>query len=58
MLEQGEKISKQYAKVYFTGIIDLEQLSFEMQVLDKYLDAMIWIVDTNGRIYEVSKKRK
>lgn len=56
MLEQGEKISKQYAKVYFTGIIDLEQLSFEMQVLDKYLDAMIWIVDTNGRIYEVSRK--
>ena len=50
------KISKQYAKVYFTGIIDLEQLSFEMQVLDKYLDAMIWIVDTNGRIYEVSRK--
>lgn len=46
----------QYAKAYYTGVIDLEQLSFEMQVLDKYLDAMIWIVDADGRIYEVSRK--
>lgn len=56
MLEQGEKITMQYAKAYYTGVIDLEQLSFEMQVLDKYLDAMIWIVDADGRIYEVSRK--
>lgn len=55
MLEQGEKITKQYAKAYYTGIMDLEQLRFEMEVLDKYLDSMIWIVDANGRIYVVSR---
>lgn len=55
MLEQGEKITKQYAKAYYTGIMDLEQLGFEMEVLDKYLDSMIWIVDANGRIYVVSR---
>ena len=49
MLEQGEKYLSNML-IYFAGIIDLEQLSFEIQVLDKYLDAMIWIVDTNGRI--------
>lgn len=55
MLEQGEKITMQYAKAYYTGIMDLEQLKFEMEVLDKYLDSMIWIVDANGRIYVVSR---
>jgi len=55
MLEQGENITKQYAKAYYTGIMDLEQLRFEMEVLDKYLDSMIWIVDSSGRIYVVSR---
>ncbi|WP_058486444.1 sensor histidine kinase [Defluviitalea phaphyphila] len=55
MLEQGEKITKEYAKAYYTGIMDLDQLKFEMQVLDKYLNSMIWIVDHNGRIYVVSR---
>lgn len=55
MVEQGENISMQYAKAYYTGVMDLEQLRFEMDVLDEYLNAMIWIVDNNGRIYQVSR---
>lgn len=51
LIEQCEKIQKQYSLVYERGPRYIESLKNEMEALDKYLDARIWWVDRNGEIY-------
>ncbi len=54
MIRQAKHIVSQYEDAAVTGIIDVNQINFEIQVLDKYLDASTWIVDRNGKIIIVS----
>lgn len=54
MIKQAEQIVAEYEKASVTGIIDLNQINFEIKVLDKYLDASTWIVDREGKIIIVS----
>lgn len=56
MIKQAEQIVSEYQKAAVTGIIDVNQINFEIQVLDKYLDASTWIVDRYGKIIIVSGK--
>lgn len=55
LIEQCEKIQKQYSLVYERGPRYIESLQTEMEALDKYLDARIWWVNRNGEIYVDSK---
>ena len=54
MVKQAEQIVTEYEKAAVTGVIDVNQINFELQVLDKYLDASTWIVDQSGKIIIVS----
>lgn len=54
MVKQAEQIVSEYEKAAITGVIDINQINFELQVLDKYLDASTWIVDKSGKIIIVS----
>ena len=54
MLEQGEN-NQAICKGVLYRNNGFRTARFEMEVLDKYLDSMIWIVDANGRIYVVSR---
>lgn len=54
MVKQAQQIVTEYEKAAITGIINVNQINFELQVLDKYLDASTWIVDRNGEIIIVS----
>lgn len=54
MVKQAEQIVTEYEKAAITGVIDVNQINFELQVLDKYLDASTWIVDKSGKIIIVS----
>lgn len=54
MIKQAKQIVAEYEKASVTGIIDLNQINFEIKVLDKYLDASTWIVDKEGKIIIVS----
>ena len=56
MIKQAKQIVSEYEKAAVTGIIDVNQINFEIQVLDKYLDASTWIVDRSGKIIIVSGK--
>ena len=54
MVKQAQQIVSEYEKAAITGVIDVNQINFELQVLDKYLDASTWIVDRDGKIIIVS----
>ena len=54
MVKQAQQIVLEYEKAAITGVIDINQINFELQVLDKYLDASTWIVDRSGKIIIVS----
>ncbi len=46
LITQGKKISKEYKKAYYTG--NLSNLSYELQVLEGYMAASIFFIDTKG----------
>ncbi len=54
MLEQGGKISQEIAAGLNTGQVNSQQLSNDLQILDKVLNARIWLVDREGAIIGVS----
>ncbi|NLL70904.1 MAG: HAMP domain-containing histidine kinase [Epulopiscium sp.] len=55
MLEQGRIIRDQYALQYYTGFMDKKKLGVQLELIDKYLNARIWLVDTTGKIYMDSR---
>ncbi|NLI89657.1 MAG: cell wall metabolism sensor histidine kinase WalK [Epulopiscium sp.] len=57
MIKQARQIVSEYEKAAITGIIDVNQINFELQVLDKYLDASTWIVGKDGQIIIVSGRQ-
>lgn len=60
IIKQGDQIARQFALDYYTGGISKNTFQFYMQMLDQYLDAVIWIVNSDGSIVidsaESSKK--
>jgi signal transduction histidine kinase len=54
MIEQGQKINQEIVIGLYTGQIDSQRLTDDLQVLDKLLDARIWLVDGQGSIIGVS----
>ncbi len=46
LVAQGQKISVAFAEAYETG--ELNNLSYELQVLEEYMDASVAIVNNNG----------
>ena len=54
LIEQGQKISEEIAIGLYTGIIDDASLQANLSILDRYLNAHIWLVDRTGKIYGVS----
>ena len=55
LLEQGKVIRDQYALQYYTGFMDRKKLNIQLELLDTYLNARIWLVDTTGKIYMDSR---
>ncbi|MGI6679007.1 MAG: sensor histidine kinase [Dehalobacterium sp.] len=54
LLEQGQKISERIVQSLYTGRIDQERLRNDLEVLDQFLNARIWLVNENGLITGVS----
>lgn len=48
LTEQGQKISTAFANAYLTG--DLSNLTFELQVLETYMDAKVLMVNDKGMV--------
>ncbi|SHI84381.1 sensor histidine kinase [Lutispora thermophila] len=54
LLEYGQKITQDIAIGLYSGRLDRETLIEDLKILDKFLDARIWIIDRNGMIFGVS----
>jgi len=54
LFEQGKKIREEIVLSLYTGRLDQEKLYNDLQVLDKFLNARIWLVDTSGTVFGVS----
>lgn len=64
LIKQAKRIENQYQSVFDRGIVDLDKLGMEMEILNKYMNADIWLINRNGQIYvnsmveDVSKIQK
>lgn len=54
LLEYGQKITQDIAIGLYSGRLDRETLNEDLRILDKFLDARIWIIDGDGMIFGVS----
>lgn len=54
LLEYGEKITQEIAVGLYAGMLDRQTLNEDLRILDKFLDARIWIIDKEGTIFGVS----
>ncbi|MDD3705269.1 MAG: HAMP domain-containing sensor histidine kinase [Clostridiaceae bacterium] len=52
--EQGRKVAREAATVLYLGNPNSRSLISDLQVLDKFLDAHIWVVNNEGIIVAVS----
>lgn len=58
LLEYGRKVTQEIALVMYTGKLDRQTLNEDLKILDKFLDARIWIVDRDGVIFGVSGSKE
>lgn len=54
LVEEGKKIQEEIITSYYTGSLDREKLNQDLQVLDRFLNARIWLVDERGIIFGTS----
>lgn len=54
LYEQGRKVAREAAQVLYLGNSNSRSLENDLQVLDKFLNAHIWVVDDSGIIVAVS----
>jgi signal transduction histidine kinase len=54
LYEQGRKVAKEAAEVLYVGNQNSRSLANDLQVLDKFLDAHIWVVNSQGTIIALS----
>lgn len=54
LMEQSEKIANNMAEAYYLGRLNLEALNEDINTLQKFLNASIWMIDEKGTIWLVS----
>lgn len=54
LYDQGRKVAREAAQVLYLGNANSRSLINDLQVLDKFLNAHIWVVDDGGIIVAVS----
>ena len=58
LLEYGQKITQDIAIGIYGGHLDRQSLNEDLRVLDKFLNARIWIIDKEGTILGVSGSKE
>jgi len=54
LYEQGKKVAREAAEVLYLGNPSSKSLINDLQVLEKFLDAHIWVVNNEGTVVAVS----
>lgn len=51
LIDQAKIIEDQYLTYFERGIVDVDRLAFELEALDRYLNARIWMINRRGQVY-------
>ena len=55
LMKQGKKITSEYANAFDMGIFNTDELTYELRVLEDYMDASIFFIDSDGTIIFASE---
>lgn len=50
LISQGKKISDEFARAYYTGVINKNELNFRLQILEDYMNASVFLLNPNGKV--------
>lgn len=53
---EGKIISRNYAIQYYTGVINQVSINEHLEILDDYLSARVWVLDSKGQLLLASGK--
>ncbi|MGL4791045.1 MAG: HAMP domain-containing protein, partial [Anaerotignaceae bacterium] len=55
LILQGERFKESMSSLYYTGAMDVARMGFEIQIMESYMDASVFFMNSNGKISLVSK---
>lgn len=55
LILQGERFKESMTSLYFTGVVDMSRMSFELQIMEKYMGASVFFMNNNGQVSLVSE---
>lgn len=55
LILQGERFKESVSSLYFTGVVDMSRMSFELQIMEKYMGASVFFMNDKGQISLVSQ---
>jgi len=51
---QGERFNESMNSLYYAGVVDMNRVTFELQVIEQYMEANVFFINKDGRISMVS----
>lgn len=55
LILQCERFKESVSSLYFTGVVDMSRMSFELQIMEKYMGASVFFMNDQGQISLVSQ---
>lgn len=55
LILQGERFKESMSSLYFTGVVDMSRMSFELQIMEKYMGASVFFMNNKGQVSLVSE---
>lgn len=55
LILQGERFKESMSSLYFTGVVDMSRMSFELQIMEKYMGASVFFMNDKGQVSLVSQ---
>ena len=54
LIVQGERFKESMNSLYLTGVFDTSRMSFELQVMENYMGASVFFMNSQGQVSLVS----
>ncbi|MDD3569692.1 MAG: HAMP domain-containing sensor histidine kinase [Lachnospiraceae bacterium] len=55
LILQCERFKESVSSLYFTGVVDMSRMSFELQIMEKYMGASVFFMNDKGQVSLVSQ---
>lgn len=55
LILQGERFKESMTSLYYTGAVDMSRMSFELQIMEKYMGSSVFFMNDKGQVSLVSQ---